>query len=93
MKFGMNDTIVIKKQLLTGHTDDWDIIKRVKGELEKHYNIGSWGTKFIYSYRSSYVYYPPLMLSKEGFKPEKYRHGKWLGRLLARNRVIRILEY
>lgn len=70
MKFGVNDTIVIKKQLLTGHTDDWDIIKRVKGELEKHYNIGSWGTKFIYSYRSSYVYYPPLMLSKEGFKPE-----------------------
>lgn len=69
MKFGVNDTIVIKGQRLAGH-DDWDIISRAKVEFEKLYNIGSWGTKFGYSYRSSYVYYPPLMLSQEDFKAD-----------------------
>lgn len=85
MKFGVNDSIEIEKQTLIGHTEDWDIIKRAKGEFGKRYNVGSLGTKFYYFYESSLVFYPPLLLSQKEVRPDltKLIWGKILAKKYA----------
>lgn len=63
-KLGVNSSLELRFIRLD-KTEDILLLQNVKEKFEEEYNVGSWGTKFYYSFEYLHVFYAPFVLTNE----------------------------
>lgn len=61
-KLGVNFKLTLKEITLQ-KTNDISLLKRLKDKFNKEYNVGSWGTHFLYSFQYFKIKYAPFILT------------------------------
>ena len=63
-KLGVNSTLALKEITLQ-KTNDISLLERLKNKFNKEYNVGSWGTHFLYSFTCFRIKYAPFILTND----------------------------
>lgn len=63
-KLGIKSTLELT-HIRLGSTKGYSILEDVKSRFQREYNVGSWGTRFCYSFRNFQLYYAPFILTND----------------------------
>lgn len=61
-KLGVNSILALKEITLQ-KTNDISLLERLKDKFTKEYNVGSWGTHFLYTFKYFRIKYAPFILT------------------------------
>lgn len=63
-KLGVNGTLSFR-QVRLSDTKGFPLLCELKSNFEKEYNVGSWGTHFMYSFGNFSIHYAPFILTND----------------------------